>query len=46
MATALFFNLSDGAPQSSRQERLIQLSLRQALLWLNEDQNEAGSFWG
>jgi hypothetical protein len=37
--------LSDGAPPPFRRERLIPLSSRQALIWLNEDQVEAGSFW-
>jgi hypothetical protein len=36
--------LSDGAPPSCR-ERLILLSSREALLWLNEDQADEGSFW-
>jgi len=37
--------LSDGAPPPSCRERLIYISSREALLWLNEDQAEAGSFW-
>ena len=37
--------LSDGAPPPLRKERLISLSSREALLWLNEGQGEAGSFW-
>jgi hypothetical protein len=37
--------MSDGAPPCSRQERLISLSSRHALLWLNERQADAGSFW-
>jgi hypothetical protein len=37
--------LSDGAPLPLRRERLISLSSRQALLWLNEDAADAGSFW-
>ena len=37
--------LSDGAPHSSCRERLISLSSREALLWLNESQAEAGSLW-
>ena len=37
--------LSDGAAHPScREERLISLSSRRALLWLNENQAEAGSF--
>ena len=38
--------LSDGSPPPSYGERLIYLSFREALLWLNEDEAEAGSFWG
>jgi hypothetical protein len=41
-----FLYLSDGAPAPMRRERLISLSSRQALIWLNENQLEAGSFWG
>ena len=38
--------LSDGETQPScGEERLISLSSREALLWLNENQAEAGSFW-
>jgi hypothetical protein len=37
--------LSDGAPLPHREERLVSLSVRQALLWLNEGHDEAGSFW-
>jgi hypothetical protein len=37
--------LTDGAPHPSCKERVISLTLREALLWLNESQNEAGSFW-
>ena len=32
--------LSDGAPHPSCRERLISLSSREALLWLNENQTE------
>jgi hypothetical protein len=37
--------LSDGEPASRVQERLVSLSARQALLWLNEGSEEFGSFW-
>jgi hypothetical protein len=37
--------LSDGLPPPRGNERLIALSSRDALLWLNENQVEAGSFW-
>lgn len=37
--------LSDGTPRPACKERLILLSSREALLWLNENQAEAGSFW-
>lgn len=37
--------LSDGETLPHMQERLFNLSARQALLWLNEDSDERGSFW-
>jgi hypothetical protein len=37
--------LTDGSASGSGEERLISLSSREALLWLNENQTEAGSFW-
>jgi hypothetical protein len=37
--------LSDGRQAPSRRERLIVIGPREALLWLNENQEEAGSFW-
>ena len=37
--------LSDGATPPLCRERLISLGPREALLWLNENQTEAGSFW-
>jgi len=38
--------LTDGTPPPLGRERVVPLSLRQALLWLNENQlYEAGSFW-
>jgi len=37
--------LSDGAPPPHCRERLVPLGCREALLWLNESQTEAGSFW-
>jgi hypothetical protein len=33
-------------PRASCKERLLSLSTREALLWLNESQTELGSFWG
>jgi hypothetical protein len=44
-ADGFILYLSDGAPPPFRRERLLSLSSREALLWLNEDQVEAGSFW-
>jgi hypothetical protein len=35
--------LSDGAPQSK--EKVLFLETREALLWLNEDKDDLGSFW-
>jgi hypothetical protein len=37
--------LSDGESAPRTRERLVNLSARQALLWLNEDSEEQGSFW-
>lgn len=37
--------LSDGALPPLGRERVISLSSREALLWLNEGEAEAGSFW-
>ena len=37
--------LSDGAPSSSCEERMIRLDLREALIWLNEPTQDQGSFW-
>jgi hypothetical protein len=36
---------SDGKQPPSRRERLIAIGPREALLWLHENQEEAGSFW-
>lgn len=38
--------VSDGEPSSSVQERIVNLSAREALIWLNEDAEDVGSFWG
>jgi hypothetical protein len=37
--------LSDGAPSSAAEERIIHLQMREALIWLNERSQEGGSFW-
>jgi hypothetical protein len=37
--------LSDGAPSSGPEERIIILETREALIWLNEPSQEQGSFW-
>jgi hypothetical protein len=37
--------LSDGRPAPLAEERVINLSAREALIWLNEGVEEAGSFW-
>jgi hypothetical protein len=37
--------LSNGAPHASCKERVLSLSSREALLWLNESQMDRGSFW-
>ena len=35
--------MSDGAPHPI--ERLLSLSYREALIWLNESEQDRGSFW-
>jgi hypothetical protein len=35
--------LSDGAPHPT--ERLLRLTSREALIWLNESEQDRGSFW-
>ncbi|XIA64714.1 hypothetical protein ACFIOY_39015 [Bradyrhizobium sp. TZ2] len=37
--------LSDGKCSPASDERLISLGLREALIWLNEDCSDPGSFW-
>ena len=37
--------LTDGDPKSVAEERIISLELREALIWLNEAQEDRGSFW-
>lgn len=37
--------LSDSDYSSTSEERLISLGLREALIWLNEDYSDQGSFW-
>lgn len=37
--------LSDGEAETPMHERVLSLSAREALLWLNEGAEEAGSFW-
>jgi hypothetical protein len=37
--------LSDGRSAPAAEERVIKLSAREALIWLNEGVEEAGSFW-
>ena len=37
--------LSDGLASSVTEERLIRLEMREALLWLNEDPEDSGTFW-
>jgi hypothetical protein len=38
-------HLADGKPTSVREERVIFLDLREALIWLNEPPEDGGSFW-
>ena len=37
--------LSSGEPPSVREERVLFLEPREALIWLNEPAEERGSFW-
>lgn len=37
--------LSDGAPSSNMEERIIRLEMREALIWLNETPDDGGAFW-
>jgi hypothetical protein len=37
--------MSDGELTSLKQERLVSLTSREALIWLNEQGEEVGTFW-
>jgi hypothetical protein len=37
--------LNDGEPSPTREERVIMLGPREALIWLNEPPQDQGSFW-
>jgi hypothetical protein len=37
--------MSDGGLTSPAQERLVSLTSREALIWLNEQGDEVGTFW-
>jgi len=37
--------LTDGSEPSRSEERVIFLELREALIWLNEQDQEQGAFW-
>jgi hypothetical protein len=37
--------LSKGAPSAPGDERILRVGAREALLWLNEDAHDQGSFW-
>jgi hypothetical protein len=37
--------LSSGEPRSAKEERVLFLEPREALIWLNEPPEERGSFW-
>ena len=37
--------LNDGSQTSTSEERVIFLELREALIWLNEVDQEQGAFW-
>ncbi len=38
--------LSKESPSASAEERLLRLATREALVWLNEEPQDQGSFWG
>jgi len=37
--------LTDGAPSSNAEERVIRLEMREALIWLHETTEGGGTFW-
>jgi hypothetical protein len=37
--------MSDGELTSLKQERLVSLTTREALIWLNEQGEDVGTFW-
>jgi hypothetical protein len=37
--------LTDGAPSSNAEERIIRLEMREALIWLHETTEDGGTFW-
>lgn len=43
--TGFFLYLSRDISSSQPEERVIPLEVREALLWLNEDPQDEGSFW-
>ena len=43
--SGFFLYLSDGAPSSNMEERIIRLEMREALIWLNETPDDGGAFW-
>lgn len=40
-----FLYLSNGASPRRSEERIIRVAAREALIWLNEEPEEYGSFW-
>jgi hypothetical protein len=43
--TGFILYLSDGAPSSATEERIVRLEMREALIWLNEASELESSFW-
>jgi hypothetical protein len=37
--------LSDSVAASKKEERIIRLEMREALIWLNETPEDRGAFW-
>jgi len=44
-ARGFILYLSNGQPSSNSDERVVFLSIREALIWLNEPSEDWGSFW-
>jgi hypothetical protein len=43
--TGFLLYLSKNAPLGPSEERVVRLEAREALIWLNETEQDCGSFW-